>query len=107
MTTQATHATQAVGVDIGGTGIKGALVDLEAGTLLSERVKVATPTGAEPDDVLTAVQTVLDTLGVTDADIPLGGKYWDIYCVESYSPTGTAPRGGTITLTPILCFLQG
>ncbi len=72
MTTQATHATQAVGVDIGGTGIKGALVDLEAGTLLSERVKVATPTGAEPDDVLTAVQTVLDTLGVTDADIPLG-----------------------------------
>ncbi len=67
-----TKATRAVGVDIGGTGIKGALVDLEAGTLLSDRVKVATPAGAEPDDVLSAVKSVLDTLGVKDADIPLG-----------------------------------
>ncbi|WP_448257348.1 polyphosphate--glucose phosphotransferase [Microbacterium aurum] len=67
-----TKATRAVGVDIGGTGIKGALVDLEAGRLLSDRVKVATPAGAEPDDVLAAVRSVLDTLGVTDADIPLG-----------------------------------
>ncbi len=68
----ATSATQAVGVDIGGTGIKGALVDLEAGTLLSDRVKVPTPRGAEPDDVLAAVRIVLSTLGVVDSDIPLG-----------------------------------
>lgn len=67
-----TKATRAVGVDIGGTGIKGALVDLEAGELLSERIKVATPAGAEPDDVLAAVRVVLDTLGVSDASIPLG-----------------------------------
>ncbi|MFE1645125.1 polyphosphate--glucose phosphotransferase [Microbacterium sp. P01] len=62
----------AVGIDIGGTGIKGALVDLEAGTLLSDRVKVATPSGAEPPDVLKAVEQVLSTLAVTDADVPLG-----------------------------------
>ena len=68
----ATSATQAVGVDIGGTGLKGALVDLEAGTLLSDRVKVPTPRGAEPDDVLAAVRIVLSTLGVVDSDIPLG-----------------------------------
>lgn len=67
-----TQATRAVGVDIGGTGIKGALVDLAAGELLSERVKVPTPAGAEPRDVLAAVQEVLATLGVTDANIPLG-----------------------------------
>lgn len=67
-----TKATRAVGVDIGGTGIKGALVDLEGGNLLSERVKVPTPAGAEPNDVLAAVKTVLSTLGVSDADIPLG-----------------------------------
>ena len=47
----ASNATIAVGVDIGGTGIKGALVDVDAGVLLSDRVKVATPPGAEPDDV--------------------------------------------------------
>ena len=67
-----TKATSAVGVDIGGTGIKGALVDLARGELLSDRVKVATPAGAEPADVLDAVLHVLGALGVSDADIPLG-----------------------------------
>lgn len=67
-----TSVTQAVGVDIGGTGIKGALVDLDAGQLLSSRIKVPTPKGAEPEDVLAAVKEVLATLDVTDAQIPLG-----------------------------------
>ncbi|MFT4052125.1 MAG: ROK family protein [Microbacterium sp.] len=67
-----TKVTRAVGVDIGGTGIKGALVDLEAGQLLSNRVKVATPAGAEPPDVLAAVRRVLDKVGVADEDVPLG-----------------------------------
>lgn len=66
------NATRAVGVDIGGTGIKGALVDLAAGALISDRVKVATPAGAEPDDVLAAVKTVLERLGVDDGSVPLG-----------------------------------
>jgi polyphosphate glucokinase len=65
-------ATRAVGIDIGGTGIKGALVDLSAGALLSERIKVPTPRGAEPDDVLAAVKVVLEQLGVDDAGVPLG-----------------------------------
>ena len=62
----------AVGVDIGGTGIKAGLVDLEQGVLISDRIKVATPAGAEPPDVLAAVHEVLDTLNVTDPDVPLG-----------------------------------
>jgi polyphosphate glucokinase len=65
--------TRAVGVDIGGTGIKAGVVDLERGSLASERVKVATPSGAEPKDVLSAVTEVLETLGVSDSpDVPLG-----------------------------------
>jgi polyphosphate glucokinase len=68
----ATDKTRAVGVDIGGTGIKAALVDLEAGTLLSDRIKVATPAGAEPKDVLAAVRQVLDKLNVLEDAIPLG-----------------------------------
>lgn len=69
----ASKTNRAVGVDIGGTGIKGAIVDLEHGVLRSDRVKVATPRGAEPDDVLTAVKEVLDTLGVAgDRDVHLG-----------------------------------
>ena len=68
----AAHKRQAVGVDIGGTGIKGAIVDLESGELTSDRIKIATPKGAQPEDVLGAVREVLDTLGVDDADTPLG-----------------------------------
>lgn len=68
----ATEATRAVGVDIGGTGIKAGIVDLEQGILISDRIKVATPAGAEPPDVLTAVTEVLDRLGVADDAIPLG-----------------------------------
>ncbi|WP_405372885.1 MULTISPECIES: polyphosphate--glucose phosphotransferase [unclassified Microbacterium] len=67
-----TSATTAVGIDIGGTGIKGAVVDLRDGTLLTDRVKVPTPKGAEPEDVLGAVRTVLSTLEVEDTSVPLG-----------------------------------
>jgi polyphosphate glucokinase len=68
----ATDKTRAVGVDIGGTGIKAAIVDLKAGTLLSDRIKVATPQGAEPKDVLAAVMKVLEKLEVLEDAIPLG-----------------------------------
>jgi polyphosphate glucokinase len=64
---------RAVGVDIGGTGIKAGIVDLERGQLLSDRVKVSTPEGAHPPDVLNAVTEVLSTLGVADDEsVPLG-----------------------------------
>ena len=69
----ASNASKAVGVDIGGTGIKAGIVDLEKGELLSDRIKVPTPAGAEPKDVLDAVTQVLDKLGVADdTDIALG-----------------------------------
>lgn len=69
----ASDATRAVGVDIGGTGIKAGVVDLERGALISDRVKVATPEGAHPPDVLAAVTEVLTTLGVADDEsVPLG-----------------------------------
>ncbi len=63
---------KAIGVDIGGTGIKAGLVDLEHGTLDSDRIRVPTPQGASPADVLVAVRQVLATLGVEDSKLPLG-----------------------------------
>ena len=64
--------TTAVGIDIGGTGIKGALVDLETGTLLSDRIKTPTPAGGRPDDIVAAVHGIMSTFGELDADIPVG-----------------------------------
>ncbi|GAA1834812.1 polyphosphate--glucose phosphotransferase [Agromyces salentinus] len=62
-------ATQhAIGIDVGGTGIKGAIVDLATGALLSERRKVRTPDGGKPADILTAATELLETIG-GDGDI--------------------------------------
>ncbi|MEE1817122.1 polyphosphate--glucose phosphotransferase [Streptomyces sp. NPDC004288] len=53
------------GVDIGGSGIKGAPVDLERGTLAEERHKVLTPQPATPDGVAGCVVEVVENFGWT------------------------------------------
>ncbi|WP_241746196.1 polyphosphate--glucose phosphotransferase [Streptomyces lydicus] len=53
-----------LGVDIGGTGIKGAPVDLELGSLISERVRIPTPQPATPGAVADVVVQVLSQIGV-------------------------------------------
>ncbi|GLI28987.1 polyphosphate glucokinase [Agromyces rhizosphaerae] len=62
---------RAIGIDIGGTGIKGAIVDVDAGELVSDRVKVPTPPGGEPADILEATKELLGTLG-HDGTLPIG-----------------------------------
>ena len=46
---------QALGIDIGGTGIKAAPVDVAAGKLLADRQKIPTPRPAKPDAVADVV----------------------------------------------------
>jgi polyphosphate glucokinase len=56
---------QIFGVDIGGSGIKGAPVDLDRGDLAQERHKVLTPHPATPDGVADGVKQVVDHFGWT------------------------------------------
>ncbi len=56
----------ALGVDIGGTGIKGAVVDVASGELVSDRIKVATPDGGEPEDVIRVVAELVERLASPD-----------------------------------------
>ena len=49
---------EVLGIDIGGSGIKGAPVDVTTGKLAQERFKVATPRPALPEAVAAAVRTV-------------------------------------------------
>ncbi|MWV49976.1 ROK family protein [Rathayibacter sp. VKM Ac-2803] len=67
-----TAATTAIGIDIGGTGIKGALVDLAEGTLLSDRMKVPTPEGGRPKDIVATVQQILATIPGAAPGTPVG-----------------------------------
>ena len=47
-----------LGIDIGGTGIKGAPVNVETGELTGERFRIPTPPGATPADVSDTVAKV-------------------------------------------------
>jgi polyphosphate glucokinase len=58
---------KALGIDIGGTGIKGAPVDLSTGKLLADRKKVATPHPATPEAVTEVVREVAQSFGWTGA----------------------------------------
>jgi polyphosphate glucokinase len=64
--------TTALGIDIGGTGIKGAVVDVDSGELIGDRLKLATPAGGEPEAILETVVTLIAQLGGVAADVPLG-----------------------------------
>ncbi len=52
----------AIGIDVGGSGIKAAVVDIEAGRFVSERVRVATPHPATPDAVIASIGRIVRRL---------------------------------------------
>ncbi len=56
---------QGFGVDIGGSGIKGCLVDLEAGALVGERIRVETPKPSVPEAVYDVVSGIVSSFGWT------------------------------------------
>lgn len=53
----------ALGIDIGGSGIKGAVVDVTSGGLLGDRVRMATPSPATPAAVTDAVAEIVTRVG--------------------------------------------
>ncbi|WP_214106751.1 polyphosphate--glucose phosphotransferase [Acrocarpospora catenulata] len=54
-----------LGIDIGGTGIKGAPVETRTGKLVAERCRIPTPQPATPDAVAGVVQQIIDHFGWT------------------------------------------
>ncbi|SDJ19326.1 Polyphosphate glucokinase [Frankineae bacterium MT45] len=56
-------SSQAFGIDIGGTGIKGALVDTATGKLVTERVRVPTPSPSTPEAVGKVVAQLVTQAG--------------------------------------------
>lgn len=58
-----------LGIDIGGTGIKGAPVDTETGKMLAERVRIATPEPAKPRAV---AKVIGETVKAFDWHGPVG-----------------------------------
>ena len=59
----------ALGIDIGGSGIKGAPVDMRQGGFTAERVRIETPEVSNPENV---IDIVLEILAKFDWDKPFG-----------------------------------
>lgn len=50
---------EVLGIDVGGSGIKGAIVNLETGTLVTEKYRIPTPKGAKPDDMAEVIAQIV------------------------------------------------
>ncbi|AKK11264.1 polyphosphate--glucose phosphotransferase [Corynebacterium uterequi] len=55
-----TTTSQVLGIDIGGSGIKGAIVDLNTGEFLTERHKIETPKASTPEAVASIVAEIVE-----------------------------------------------
>lgn len=62
-------STIGFGIDVGGSGIKGARVDLETGEFVGDRIKIATPKPATPDAV---AATCAEILAIAEWEGPVG-----------------------------------
>ncbi|MFG1699101.1 polyphosphate--glucose phosphotransferase [Nonomuraea sp. NPDC049309] len=68
-----------LGIDIGGSGIKGAPVDTETGELVEERLRIPTPEPSGPDPVAGVVSAIKEhfdwkgPVGVTFPGVVVGG----------------------------------
>jgi len=60
------------GIDVGGSGIKGGIVDLDTGALIGDRIKLLTPQPATPSAVAETIAEVVNGFGWTG---PLGVTY--------------------------------
>jgi len=58
-----------LGIDVGGSGIKGAPVDISTGELMAERYRIKTPKGAKPQPV---AETVAEIAHYFDWNGPIG-----------------------------------
>jgi polyphosphate glucokinase len=68
-------ARLAIGVDVGGSGIKTAIVDVDAGKLVSERLRVPTPSPSTPEAVTASISRLVQRLAKSsgiDRTAPLG-----------------------------------
>ena len=63
--TRVKPVTQVLGIDIGGTGVKGAPVDVTTGELLAERLRIETPQPATPEAVAAVVAEIAAHFNLT------------------------------------------
>jgi polyphosphate glucokinase len=72
---QADEGRAALGIDVGGTGVKAAVVDSGSGELLTSRIRIRTPVPSTPQAVAQAIAEVVEQLAAErpmEPDLPVG-----------------------------------
>jgi polyphosphate glucokinase len=88
-----------LGIDIGGTGIKGAPVNVETGELLAERFRIATPQPSLPNavaDVVGQIAAHFEYKGPTGVTFPAIVKKGVIYSAANVDPTWIGTNAGEL-----------
>jgi len=73
--TPAPKPARAIGIDVGGTGVKAATIDVTTGELVSGRMRLRTPQPSTPAAVVETIGLIIDSLadqGFADPDVPAG-----------------------------------
>jgi len=87
MSEEPVRSTPVLGIDIGGSGIKGAPVDLATGEFTAKRLRITTPQKSTPKNVAEVVAEIVDKFSNTIGDGPLGVT---IPAVVTHGKTRTA-----------------
>jgi polyphosphate glucokinase len=61
-----------LGIDVGGSGIKGAPVDLDSGGFAAKRMRIDTPVPSTPDAVAEVISQIVDEFDDVRGDSPIG-----------------------------------
>jgi polyphosphate glucokinase len=85
-----------IGIDVGGTGIKGAAVDTATGELVTKRHKVPTPEGATPRDVMAAVVDMVANIRAKLASLGMQANTTVGVCVPAVVQGGVTLTSGNI-----------
>jgi polyphosphate glucokinase len=72
MSEEPARSTPVLGIDIGGSGIKGAPVDLATGEFTTKRLRITTPQKSTPKNVAAVVGEIVDNFSKIIGDGPIG-----------------------------------
>ena len=89
---------QVLGVDIGGSGIKGAIVDTERGEFLTERLRIDTPQPAKPVPVAKVVGEIARPF--------LGGKVQSVVLSPAVVRHGVNAHSGQMSIMNGLALMR-
>ncbi|HJV12937.1 MAG TPA: ROK family protein [Propionibacteriaceae bacterium] len=87
MSEEPVRSAPVLGIDIGGSGIKGAPVDLATGEFTQKRLRITTPEKSTPKNVAEVVAEIVEKFSVEIGDGPLGVT---IPAVVTHGKTRTA-----------------